>query len=887
MAGSLVSVLADHVISVLIEKIFEEISLAYRHREDLELICDELESIKCLLNDTVGAWKMNSSSVRNWLQKLEDFLYDTLHLLEDSSQAQHHTTCISRYLLCRKIRVLKERIRCIHRSSKYLKYLRAIDVKPRPGLVSGELIRNRRKSSGLLLEATTVGMQNDIDLISGWLLTDGPQIITVAGMGGLGKTLLLQHVFNSQKIRESFDHLIWVAVSQSYVAHQLLLHIGRQTKLPDDEKQSHLNAEEVRDNIRRHLQGSRCLLVLDDVWDKHALGDIGFPLEGGSKAMLSTRDRKVLENVGAHRIHHMDYLSEENSWRLFCIHAFPEDSNHSPPEELEKVARAIERKCSRLPLAVKTVAASMASVNRLPNEWESTLNRLNKISTIKEDILPILKLSYDALPDYLKPCFLFCSAYPEDTIMSCEYLVQVWIAQGFVNPDEREDSYELGFSYLNELVDRCMIEFVPYDGNDYIIKYCKMHDLLHELALSESQIQTRCLFQAGKNVEKFPVEKCHSLRRISLSKNKITSIDKTIRSPRLLTLLLWKNLHLKSICEDFFKKMRHLSVLDLSQTSIKSLPKSIAKLKHLRFLNLSRTGIEKIPRCFSGLKNLQSLDVSWCENLASLHSGINKHQSLLNLNVAGCSNLAWVPLGISKLVSLRILGQVVFKLRGNATNALQLRDLKELTLLQHLSIAFSGRSNCQDITVGIFGGMEDMRKLFFENYDEDYLVQLPEDMSGMRRLEILHLHNCVVPSWISQLHNLMLLLLKGDYSDSYQDLQTIPNLRRLILIQNKQCIDFPTDFGYPLSFPKLEALVIEDFCQLQRFPSLADNAMPMLQHFRLVNCRRLERIPQGLDRLNSLEKLQVIGCERCRNDLQENGHYGQIFKRRNVQVKCE
>ncbi|GLJ24204.1 hypothetical protein SUGI_0461530 [Cryptomeria japonica] len=151
-------------------------------------------------------------------------------------------------------------------------------------------------------------------------------------------------------------------------------------------------------------------------------------------------------------------------------------------------------------------------------------------------------------------------------------------------------------------------------------------------------------------------------------------------------------------------------------------------------------------------------------------------------------------------------------------------------------------------------------------------------MSVMRQLEILHLHNCVVPSWISELHNLMLLLSRGDYSDNYQALQTIPNLRRLILMHNKQCTDLPADFGNPLSFPKLEALVIEEFCQLQRFRSLGDNAMPMLQQFQLVNCRRLEGIPQGLDCLNSLEEVQVIGCERCRNDLQENGHYGQIFQ---------
>ncbi|GLJ24211.1 hypothetical protein SUGI_0461610 [Cryptomeria japonica] len=89
-----------------------------------------------------------------------------------------------------------------------------------------------------------------------------------------------------------------------------------------------------------------------------------------------------------------------------------------------------------------------------------------------------------------------------------------------------------------------------------------------------------------------------------------------------------------------------------------------------------------------------------------------------------------------------------------------------------------------------------------------------------------------------------------------------------------------------MSFPKLEALIIEDFGRLQRLPSLGDHSMPMLQHLRLANCMRLEGIPQGLDRLNSLKELQVICCEGCHKDLQENGHYWSIFKRRNVQVKC-
>ncbi|XP_057825781.2 probable disease resistance protein At1g15890 [Cryptomeria japonica] len=140
----------------------------------------------------------------------------------------------------------------------------------------------------------------------------------------------------------------------------------------------------------------------------------------------------------------MNHLSKADSRKLFFMHAFHKNEIESLSEDLKKIAEDIADKCSGLPLTLKTVTRSMANVRRNPNEWEPTLNRLKQFDTITDDVLPTLRLSFDALPDYLKPCFVFCSAYPEDTRMGCEYLVQVWIAEGFVNPDETQDPYELG-----------------------------------------------------------------------------------------------------------------------------------------------------------------------------------------------------------------------------------------------------------------------------------------------------------------------------------------------------------------------------------------------------------------------------------------------------------
>ncbi|GLJ39101.1 hypothetical protein SUGI_0797070 [Cryptomeria japonica] len=889
--------LASRLSSILVQKILEESSLVSNFREDLELICDEFHSVKCLLNDARGA--TNSSSMSNWLQKLQDFVDDAVDLLEDTSQ--QHNTIISRYLVGRKIRLSSAMVNRVsvengrRLSGVLLKVGRQI------GVLKDRIQRIRASSkyhSGVLMDGNLVGMEEDINQIFGWLSTNDPRIISVTGMGGLvgarsiisyaglaqnftglGKSLPLKLVFDSQKIKETFEHRIWVEVSQSFSVQQLLLHIASEIKIREDKRQIHLSENVLKDNIRSHLQGSGCLLVLDDVWNTAAKRLI---FSNDLTVMISTRDKEVAQKMGAQHTYEMDYLSEENSWRLFCMHAFPDDNNHSPPEEMEEVARAIERKCSRLPLTVKTVAASMANVSRLPNQWESTLNRLNQVSTIRDDVLPILRLSFDALPDYLKQCFLFCSAYPENTRMGCEYLIQVWISEGFVNPEETQDPYELGKNYLNQLADRSMIEFVPHDGRHDMIKYCKMHDLLHELALLESQKQTKCLYQAGRNLKEFPVEKCRGLRRISLIKNEITTVNKSIPSPGLRTLLLWKNLKLKSISRRFLSKLRRFRVLDVSQTAIGSLPRSIAKLTHLKLLNLSRTEIKKLPNCLSALTNLLFLDVSECKNLTTLHSGVAKHQCLLHLNTEGCEKLEFLPSGVSKLVSLRKLGQVVFK--KDAPKALQLMDLKDLSLLQQLSIEISGS---QSLKKGIFGEMTQMRKLFFSNSDDHIVIHLPDDMSSMTRLEILHLHNCVLPTWISQLHNIMVLLLKGDHSANYRPLLTLPNLQRLILSQNNHCTEFPSEFGMYPSFPKLEIFEIEDFSLLRSFPSVNEDAMPKLKYFRLKNCSQLKGLPEGLDQLKSLQELQVVGIEACRTDLQENGFYWNHFKQHNIKLSCE
>lgn len=143
-------------------------------------------------------------------------------------------------------------------------------------------------------------------------------------------------------------------------------------------------------------------------------------------------------------------------------------------------------------MAIKAIGGILRS-RMHPSEWESI--EISQIWKLPQDdknyILPSLLLSYDHLRSLsLKQCFAYCAIFPKDSIMTKDELIALWVAQGFLDKVDSALTLEKrGEKYIKTLLNNSFLQeeetFDIKRGN--YTHACKMHDLVHDLALHISQ----------------------------------------------------------------------------------------------------------------------------------------------------------------------------------------------------------------------------------------------------------------------------------------------------------------------------------------------------------------------------------------------------------------
>lgn len=297
------------------------------------------------------------------------------------------------------------------------------------------------------------------------------------------------------------------------------------------------------------------------------------------------------------------------------VFADPEDEKIK-----EKLGRQMLRHCAGLPLAI-IVLGGLLYKKETVVEWEMFGKNVKKhISEGKGKELQgskysgvswVLGLSYDEFPYFLKPCFLYLAIFPEDSEIRTHELCQMWMAEGFIS------SEEMGYDYLHELVQRCMVQRGVLSSIDKRIRTCRVHDLIRDLCLSKGREENFLRITDFSNghmaTDTLASSKVRRLAMFYFNSNKnrsyeLPAINKE-GSLRSFICHYESGSHPKEAGPSF-NYFRLLRVLKLENLDFSfSLPREIGKLIHLRFLRLQGISMKPFPSSIINLTSLQTLEL--------------------------------------------------------------------------------------------------------------------------------------------------------------------------------------------------------------------------------------------------------------------------------------
>ncbi|XVF11274.1 hypothetical protein REPUB_Repub08aG0012800 [Reevesia pubescens] len=457
----------------------------------------------------------------------------------------------------------------------------------------------------------TVGLESTFNDAWSSLAAENVGIIGLYGMGGVGKTTLMNKINKLCEAPNWFDVVIWIVVSKGFYIGKVQDDIARRIGITDG-PWNDKTLDEKAQGIFRVLKDKKFVLLLDDIWERVDLLKVGIPpptQENGSKVVFTTRSVDVCGHMDANQIIPVQCLPEEKAWELFQEKVGAQTLDSSP--DIRQLAHEVAKECKGLPLALITIARAMAFKKRV-EDWKYALEvlRRSSISVLKdmgEKVYPLLKFSYDFLPnDLFRKCLLYCSLFSEDHQIIKDKLIDFWIGEGFLDGHGDTSLARIqGHSIIGSLIDACLLEEVDDWG-------ITMHDVIRDMSLwiaRECEEENWKFFvQARYGLTKAPeVGKWGSKLRMSLMENGIENLVEAPNCPHLQTLFLNKN-KLKVINSDFFQFMCGLRVLDLSgNEDLEELPVGISKLVSLESLDLSGTNIRQLPIELKALEKLKCL----------------------------------------------------------------------------------------------------------------------------------------------------------------------------------------------------------------------------------------------------------------------------------------
>jgi len=740
----------------------------------------------------------------------------------------------------------------------------------------------------LLEEADLVGIEQPKKQLCDLLFKDESNraVISIYGMGGLGKTTIAKQVYDDPKVKKRFRIHAWVNLSQSFKMEELLKDLVEQIHIligkPVPEAVERMKSDKLKELIKDLLQRSRYLIVLDDVWHVNVWDAVRLALpnnDRGSRVMLTTRKKDIASYSCAElgKDFHLEFLPEQEAWSLFCRKTFQGNNNSCPPH-LEEVCRNILKLCGGLPLAIVAISGALATKGRSNiEEWHivcrsfgSEIEGNDKL----EDMKKVLSLSFNELPYHLKSCLLYLSVFPEFHAIEHMRLIRLWIAEGFVNGEDGKTLEEVADRYLKELLNRSLLQVVE-KTTDGRMKTCRMHDLLREIVNFKSRDQNFATI--AKEQDMVWPERVRRLSVINSSHN-VLKQNKTIFKLRSLLMFAISDsvnhFSIHELCS--FTGVKLLNVLDLQDAPLEAFPVEIVNLYLLKHLSLKNTKVKNIPGSIKKLKYLETLDlkhtyvtelpveVAELKRLRHLLVYRYKIESYAHFHSKNGFKVA-APIG-----NMQSLQKLCFIDVDQGSAALMV-ELGRLTQLRKLGIRKmrkeDGAALCSSIEK-----MINLRSLSITAIEEDEVINIHDISNPPRYLQQLYLSGRLekFPQWINSCKNLVRVFLKWSRleEDPLVCLQGLPNLRHLEFLQ--VYIGEMLHFNAK-GFPSLKVLGLDDLEGL-KYMIIEEGAMKGLKKLVMQRCGSFKNVPLGIEHLTKLKTVEFFDMpDELIMDLRPNG----------------
>lgn len=869
MAESFAFGIADRVVGKLTSLAVQEISLAWGVESQVEELRDTMSTIRAVLLDAEKK-QVKDHRLSIWLRKLKDEFYEAEDVVDEVEYEALRQTGGTWDEVCDFFSTsnpLASRLRIAHKMKNIAKRLDKIAAEKSQFELTqrfGDLTilhreRETTQTHSFVRASDVIGRRVDKENIVQVLMqsNDGPEnvsVIAIVGIGGLGKTTLAQLVYNDDRVVSRFQNRMWVCVSEDFGIQRLTKEIL--TSLMD-ERCDHLSMDNLQNRLRNKLDGKTFLLILDDVWNTDR--DKWLQLKAltmggamGSKIVVTTRSKSVASIMGGTSpAYELRGLSHDECLSLLTKCAFRNGEDQRYPN-LVAIGKDIIKKCGGVPLAVRTLGG-LLYLKTDECDWVSVRdNEIWELEQKEDDILPALKLSYDELPFDLKQCFAFCSLFPKDYKFSNLEVIQMWMTQGLIPmSSQNEELEDIGNRYINELLLRCFFQDVV-EEIQRVWYYFKMHDLVHDLALSVARpecsminFHTRKVSERVRHISIVDTHWPDEEEDILRFKGKVRNI-RTIWSP-----MVEAGPKSKSIVATCFRRFEHMRVLDLTNSSLVVLPNSISSLKHLRYLNLSNNDkMKKLPNSICKLHLLQILLLDGCVSLEELPRDIGKMMSLRHLEVT-TKEISVLGYSNGKLMEDRGYFNSLRLLCIRQCNYMEslMKGLQSLTALRTLVIAdCSGRASLSvELTA-----LETLLICNCANLDLSY------GFRGLGRLQVFGIwelpYLVTLPHW----------LLQGPSS----------NTLRHLLIHDCGYFRALSEEDGPLNLTFLETLIIEECPAFSALPE-GMRHLTALRRLDIRFCPRFSALPEAIRHLSSLTQLKIVGCnkiltQRCQPGIGED-----------------